>query len=88
MYVIEVSLKFTPMPVSVQRKEQADADAVYNQVLGAMRSGQPAVLELTCEHQAEKKVALLSPEIAAVQVYEKSASGLAGRRPGFAAFTE
>ena len=84
MHIIEISLKFTPMPMSVQRKEEADAQAVYQQVLGAINAGSPSVLELTCEHQPEKKLALLTSEIAAVQTYEKSGASTGGKRPGFA----
>jgi hypothetical protein len=82
MHIIEVSLKFTPMPMSVQRKSLEDAQAVYRQVIEAMRSSQ--ILELTCENQPEKMLALQSQEIAAVQMYEKSGSATSGKRPGFA----
>ncbi|KKI98662.1 hypothetical protein [Prochlorothrix hollandica] len=84
MYIIEVNLKFTPMPLSVQRKEESDAHAVYGQVLGAMETGSPKILELTCEHQADKKLAVVVSEIASTQVYEKSGSAMTGKRPGFA----
>jgi hypothetical protein len=82
MHIIEVSLKFTPMPMSVQRKSLEDAQALYRQVIEAMRSNQ--ILELTCENQPEKMLALQSQEIAAVQMYEKSGSATSGKRPGFA----
>jgi hypothetical protein len=82
MHIIEVSLKFTPMPMSVQRKSLEDAQALYRHVIEAMRSSQ--VLELTCENQPEKMLALQSQEIAAVQMYEKSGSATSGKRPGFA----
>ena len=84
MHIIEISLKFTPMPMSVQRKEAEDAEAVYKQVLEAINTGSPSVLELNCEHQTEKKLALLTSEIAAVQTYEKSGATTGGKRPGFA----
>ena len=84
MHIIEISLKFTPTPMSVQRKEAEDAEAVYKQVLEAVNSGSPSVLELSCEHQTEKKLALLTSEIAAVQTYEKSGATTGGKRPGFA----
>ncbi len=83
MHIIELSLKLTPVPLSVQRKSLEDAQGVYDKVLEAMRSGNPQLLELTCENQAEKKVTVVSAEIAAVQMYEKSGSGMTGRRPGF-----
>lgn len=83
MYIIEVNLKFTPMPLSVQRKEEADAKAVYEAVLGAMETGTPKILKLTCEHQADKQLAVVSSEIASAQLYEKSGSAMTGKRPGF-----
>ena len=83
MYVVELSLKLSPMPVAVQRKEQADAQAVYGQVRQAMESGFPRLLELTCEKEEGKAISLLSSEVVAVQVYEKTAGGTGSRRPGF-----
>jgi hypothetical protein len=84
MYIIEVSLKYTPMPLSVQRKSAEDAEALYNTVVSCMGSGTPKILELTCEHQADKKVSIVTAEIASVQVYEKSGSAMTSKRPGFA----
>lgn len=84
MHIIEISLKLTPMPMSVQRKEVEAAEAVYQQVVGAINSGTPNILELTCEHQPDKKVSILTSEIAAVQMYEKSGMASGGKRPGFA----
>jgi hypothetical protein len=83
MFVIELSLKLSPMPVAVQRKELAGAEAVYNNVRQAMESGQPRLLELSCEKAEEKRICLLSSEILAVQLYEKSAIGSGSKRPGF-----
>lgn len=83
MYIIELSLKTTPMPLSVQRKTDEDAEAAYKQVMEAMRSGSTQLLELTCDRQPEKKVAVVSSEICAVQVYEKSSTPASGKAPGF-----
>jgi len=83
VFVVELSLKLSPMPVAVQRKEQAAADALYQQVKQAMESGQPRLLELTCEKEESKRVTLLSSEVVAVQTYEKSAMGGGSKRPGF-----
>lgn len=85
MFIIDLSLKLTPMPISVQRKSAEDAEAVYRQVLEAMRTGNPQILELTCEQVPEKKISVLSSEICAVQMYQKSSTAAAsGRAPGFA----
>jgi hypothetical protein len=83
MYVVELSLKLSPMPIAVQRKELADAQSLYDTVKQALEGGGSRVLELTCEKEADKKVSLLTSEVVAVQVYEKSASASSGKRPGF-----
>ena len=83
MYVVELSIKLNPMPLAVQRKELADAEALYHQIKGSLESGNPKLLELTCEKEESKRVSLLSSEVVAVQLYEKSAIGGGGKRPGF-----
>ena len=83
MYVIELAIKMSPMPVSVQRKEQADADALYQQIRQALENGQPRLLELTCEKVEGKKVTLLVSEVLAVQLYEKASATGGSKRPGF-----
>lgn len=86
MYTIELIVKYTPMPLSVQRKASEDAEAVYQQVLAAMR-GSSSLLELTCERQPEKKIAIHTSEISGVQMYEKSTTAT-GKTPGFFAVTQ
>ncbi len=83
MYVVELSLKLSPMPIAVQRKELEAARSLYAEVRQALESGQPRVLELHCEKEEEKRISLLSSELVAVQMYEKSASGAGAPRPGF-----
>ncbi len=51
MYSIDITLKLSPIPISVQRKEEAAADALYQTIINAMRSPNPELLELTCEKQ-------------------------------------
>lgn len=89
MFIIDVSLKSAPVTLSVQRKAAEDADAAYHQVIEAVRSGEQRLLELTCEHQPGKKISVLSSEVAAVQMYEKSSTATSsGRPPGFFALAE
>ena len=83
VYVIELALRMSPVPVSVQRKEQADADALYQQIRQALENGQPRLLELTCEKVEGKKVTLLVGEVLAVQLYEKASASGGSKRPGF-----
>ncbi|HGY5532221.1 MAG TPA: hypothetical protein ACN46O_01415 [Prochlorococcus sp.] len=83
MYVIELALKLNPLPVSVQRKELADAEAIYQQVRQCLQKGQPQLLELSCEKVEDKKVTVLASEVIGVQLYEKTAATGGSKRPGF-----
>jgi predicted kinase len=78
MFTIDLTLKGTSMALSVQRKEAEAAEALYQQILQALKTGNTAVIELTCDKQPEKKIALLCSEISAVQLSDKSASNTAG----------
>jgi hypothetical protein len=89
MFVIDISLKNTPVTLSVQRKTEEDAKTTYQQVVEAVKSGNSVTVELTCEQQVGKTIAVLVSEIAAVQMSEKSStSSASGRPPGFFALTE
>jgi hypothetical protein len=87
MFSIDMIVKNTPVSLSVQRKSVEDAEAVYQQVLEAMRNSQPQILELTCEKNPEKKVAVLSSEISGVVMSQKSGAASSGRAPGFVSMT-
>lgn len=83
MYVIELSLRMSPVPVSVQRKEHGDAEALYQQIRQSIEQGQPRLMELTCEKVEGKKATLLISEVLAVQLYEKASATGGSKRPGF-----
>ncbi|MEO0757111.1 MAG: hypothetical protein AAFY78_09590 [Cyanobacteria bacterium J06648_16] len=88
MYIVELTLKHTALPMTVQKKSEKDATDAYNSVLDALKTGNPVILELTCEKQEGKRVSVLVSELAAVQMYEKSGSASSsGRSPGFFALT-
>jgi hypothetical protein len=87
MFTIDLSLKYSPMPVSVQRKEAETAEALYQEIISAMDSSSPKLLQLTCDKQPEKKVALFSDQISAVILSEKDGAAAAGRAAGFFAAT-
>jgi len=89
MFTIDLTLKNMPFPLSVQRKSAEDAEALYQQIMTAMRSGNPDIIELTCDRQTEKKVAIRSSEISGVQMSQKASTAAAGGRPpGFFALAE
>ena len=83
MYVIELSMRMSPVPVSVQRKEHGDAEALYQQIRQSIEQGQPRLMELTCEKVEGKKATLLINEVLAVQLYEKASATGGSKRPGF-----
>jgi hypothetical protein len=75
MYTVEITLKNNPIALSVQRKEQEKAEELYREIatiLSGVSSELPKIFELTCEKQEGKKVSVLTSEISAVQVSEKS----------------
>ena len=62
--------------------------ANQKQIVNAMKSGTSELIELTCEKQTEKKVAVMSDQISAVILSQKDGSAAAGRVPGFFALAD
>ena len=83
MYSIELTIKLSPLPLIVQRKEHVDAQRIYSEVKESMQKGNQRLLELTCEKVEDKKITVLVSEIIAVQIYEKTSSSGSSKRPGF-----
>ncbi len=82
MFSIDLTLKYSPIPITVQRKESEDAQKVYQDVLNALKAETPQLVELTCEKDPEKKVAVFNDQISAVILSQKDGSP-AGRPAGF-----
>ncbi|WP_072621402.1 hypothetical protein [Spirulina major] len=82
MFSIDVILKYSPIPVAVQRKEKDAAHGVYHQIREAMQANPPYPIELSCEKQPDKLVTIMSDQVSAVVVAEKTA-GSTGRVTGF-----
>jgi hypothetical protein len=72
MHTIELTLKNNPIALSVQRKDQESADKLYQEIVAAISAPSVQVLQLTCDKQEGKKLAVLSSEISAVQISEKA----------------
>ena len=82
MYCIELTIKLSPMPLVVQKKEHGDAQSLYSEVVDSIKKGNQRLLELTCDKVEDKRITVLVSEISAVQIYEKTSSGTS-KRPGF-----
>ncbi len=83
MFTIDIIVKYTTVPFSVQRKSAESADAVYQQIMESISTGNPQVIELTCEKMPEKKIAVVTREISGIQISQKSGATATGRPPGF-----
>ena len=83
MYCIELTIKLSPLPLIVQRKEHEDAQRLYTEVIDFIQKGNQRFLELSCEKVEHKKVTVVISEIIAVQIYEKTSSSGSSKRPGF-----
>ena len=83
MYCIELTIKFSAVPLLVQRKEHSAAETLYNQISDSIQQGNPKFIEINCEKVKDKKIAVLVSEILAVQIYEKTSASAGGKRPGF-----
>lgn len=88
MFTIDLTLKNTPVPLSVQRNSVEEAEATYQDIIKAMRSESPQLLELKCDRQVDKKIGVLSDQIGAVVISQKSGTAGTGRSPGFFAMAE
>jgi hypothetical protein len=83
MYTVEVTLRGTPLSLAVQRKELSDAETLYRTIADTMKTTAPSLLELTCEKETDKKIAVLVSEITAVQLSEKGGGPSKGGFTGF-----
>ena len=86
MYSLELSLRYSPFPISIQKKEFDDVKRIYDQIKNSMNeTGETAnLIELTCDKVQDKLIAVRAQEIISVQIYEKSSVAGGAKRPGFA----
>ncbi|RMF27879.1 MAG: hypothetical protein D6756_01205 [Cyanobacteria bacterium J083] len=83
MYTIDLILYQVPVPISVHRQESEAANALYNEILKAMQADKPQLLELTCDKDKDKKIAVFSDRISVISLSKKSGAAASGRSPGF-----
>ena len=85
MYSLEISLRYSPFPVSIQKKNYEDVKRIYDEIKGFMSSDDQncALIELSCEKVQDKLITVLAKEVISVQIYEKSSVAGGSKRPGF-----
>jgi len=85
MYSLEISLRYSPFPLSIQKKDYDDVKRIYNEIKDLMSGNNQnnPLIELSCEKVQDKLITVLAKEVIAVQIYEKSAVAGGSKRPGF-----
>ena len=84
MYSIELTLRYSPFPISIQKKEYDQALNILNDIKELMNGeNNHSLIELRCEKMKDKSIVVLAREIIAIQIYEKSAIAGGSKRPGF-----
>ena len=85
MYSLEISLRYSPFPLSIQKKELEDVKRIFNDIKNTMNEMVETsnVIELSCDKVQDKLIAVKTQEIISVQIYEKSSVAGGAKRPGF-----
>ena len=84
MYTIELTLRYSPFPISIQKNDYEQALNIFNDIKSMMQDqNNNSLVNISCEKMKDKSVAVLAREIIAIQVYEKSALAGGSKRPGF-----
>ena len=85
MYSLELNLRYSPFPVSVQKKDYDDVKRIYDEIKEFMNGNNhvSSLIELKCEKVQDKLITVLAKEVISVQIYEKSAVAGGSKRPGF-----
>ena len=85
MYSLEISLRYSPFPISIQKKDYESVKRIYDEIKDSMNTENQnsKLIELSCEKIQDKLITVLSKEVISVQMYEKSAVAGGSKRPGF-----
>ena len=85
MYSLELSLRYSPFPLSIQKKNLEDVKRIYDEIKNSMNEivETTNLIELRCDKVQDKLIAVRSQEIISVQIYEKSSSATGAKKPGF-----
>jgi len=85
MYSLELSLRYSPFPIAIQKKEYDDVKGIYDEIKKKMNDNDnnSNLIELKCEKVQDKLIVVRAKEVIAVQIYEKSSVAGGAKRPGF-----
>ena len=85
MYSLELSLRYSPFPVSIQKKNFEEVKRIYDEVKTSMNENLESsnLIELRCDKVQDKLITVKAREIISVQIYEKSSVAGGAKRPGF-----
>ena len=85
MYSLELSMRYSPFPLSIQKKEFEDVKQIYDEIKNAMNENVESskLIELRCDKVQDKLIAVRVKEVISVQMYEKSSVAGGAKRPGF-----
>ena len=85
MYSLEISLRYSPFPLSIQKRNYDDVKRIYDEIKDFMNGNNQTstLIELSCEKVQDKLITVLAKEVISVQIYEKSAIAGGSKRPGF-----
>jgi hypothetical protein len=83
MFTIDLLVRYIPVPLSVDKKEESEAQAMYQNILDAIKSNDVQVIELTCDKQTDKKIAVLSDQVTGVVISQKDGIMAGSKVPGF-----
>ena len=85
MYSLELSLRYSPFPLSIQKKEFDEVKRIYDEIKNLINDTAQTsnLIELSCDKVQDKLIAVKAEEIISVQIYEKSSVAGGSKRPGF-----
>jgi len=78
-------MRYSPFPLSIQKKEFEDVQQIYDEIKNAMNENVESsnLIELRCDKVQDKLIAVRAKEVISVQIYEKSSVAGGAKRPGF-----
>ena len=85
MYLLELGLRYSPFPLSIQKKEYEAVKMIYDEIKNFMNNdnSNSNLIELKCEKVQDKLITVRAQDIISVQIYEKSSVAGGAKKPGF-----